>query len=86
MSPQDKQNVTESDAKRQRLGHVDFVKNLSPAQQEMLRTNPIQNFIQQKAVWNSNSMSAPCCLVFDASQPTSSGASVNDLLAKVQAT
>ena len=46
MSPQDKQDVTESDAKWQRLGHVDFVKKLSPAQQEMLRTNPVQNFIQ----------------------------------------
>ena len=46
MSPQDKQDVTESDAKWQRLGHVDFVKNLSPAQQEMLRTYPVQNFIQ----------------------------------------
>ena len=62
--------------------HVGFVKNLSPAQQEMLRTNPIQNFIPWRAVWNGNSVSTLCRLVFDVSQPTSSGTSLNDLLAK----
>ena len=41
MSPQGKQGFTDSKAKRQSHGHVDFVKNLSPTQQEMLRTNPI---------------------------------------------
>ena len=47
-----------------------------------LRTNPIQNFIPWRAVWNSNSVSTLCCLIFDVSQETSSGASPNDLLAK----
>ena len=82
MAPQGKQDVIESKAKLQSLGHVDFVKNLSSAQQKMLRTNPIQNFISWTAVWNGNSVSTPCRLVFDASQPTSSGASLNDLHAK----
>ena len=67
MAPQDKQDVIESEAKLQNLGHVDFVKNLSLAQQEMLRNNPIQNFIPWRAVWNGNSVSTPYCLVFDAS-------------------
>ena len=68
MAPQDKQDVIESEAKLQSFGHVDFVRNLSPAQQEMLRTSPIQNFIPYRAVWSDNSVSTPCRLVFDTSQ------------------
>ena len=48
----------------------------------MLTKNPVQNFIPWRAVWNSNSISTPCRLVFDASQPTASGTSLNDILAK----
>ena len=82
MAPQDKHEVIESEPKFESLGHVDFVKSLSPAQQEMLRINPVQNFIPWRAVWNGNSVSTPCRLVFDALQTTSSGASFNDLLAQ----
>ena len=81
-NPQDKKDVIESEAKLQQLGHVEFVKNLTAEQQEMLRNNPIQNFIPWRAVWNGNSISTPCRIVFDASQPTSSGVSLNDILAK----
>ena len=48
----------------------------------MLRTTPIQNFIPQREVWNGSSISTLCLIVFDVSQPTSSGAILNDLLAK----
>ena len=48
----------------------------------MLAKNPVQNFIPWRAVWNGNSISTPCSLVFDASQPTASGTSLNDILAK----
>ena len=48
----------------------------------MLRNNPIQNLILWHAVWNGNSISTPCHIVFDASQPASSGISLNDILAK----
>ena len=41
MFPQDKQDVMESGTKLKILEHVDFVKNLSPPQQEMLRSSPI---------------------------------------------
>ena len=71
MAPQDQRDVIESEAKLQSLRHVDFVKNPSLSQQEMLRTNPIQNVIPWRAVWNDNSMSTPCHLVCDTSQPTS---------------
>ena len=42
----------------------------------------IKHFIPWRAVWNNNSVTTPCRLVFDASQATSSGYSLNDLLAK----
>ena len=78
-NPQDKKDVIESEAKLQQLGHVDFVKNLTPDQQEILKNNPIQNFIPWRAVWNENSFSTPCFVVFDTSQPAASGVSLNDI-------
>ena len=35
-----------------------------------------------RAVWNGNSISTRCRLVFDVSQPTASGTSLNGILAK----
>ena len=63
----------------QQLGYVDYVRNLKPEQQEMLRSE-IQKFIPWRAVWNGNSISTPCRLVFDASQPQVG--SLNNILAK----
>ena len=55
----------------------------------MLRRSEIQNFIPWRAVWNENSISTPynspvnsIRLVFNASQPTAAGWSLNDILAK----
>ena len=48
----------------------------------MLRRSEIQNFIPWRPVWNGNSISTPCRPVFDASQPTAYGWSLNDILAK----
>ena len=81
-SPQDKDDVMKSEAKLQQMGFVDYVKNLTKEQQEMLRSSPIQNFIPWRAVWKGNSLSTPCRVVFDASQPTSTGYSLNSILAK----
>ena len=81
-NPKDKADVIESEAKLQSLGYVDYVRNLSTKHQEMLRTNEIQNYIPWRAVWNGNSVSTPCRIVYDASQPTPSGISLNDILAK----
>ena len=81
-NPHDKEDVIKSETKLQSLGHVEFVRNLTPEQQEMLTKNPVQNFIPWRAVWNGNSISTPCRLVFDTSQPTASGTSLSDILAK----
>ena len=81
-NPNDKKDVLTSEAKLQNLGYVDYVKNLSESQQSMLRQSPIQNFIPWSSVWKDNSISTPCRVVFNASQPTDSLVSLNDILAK----
>ena len=68
--------------KIQILGYVDNLGNLTPEQQEMLRSNKVQISIPWRAVWNENSVSTPCRVVFDASQPTASEWSLNDILAR----
>ena len=75
-NPQDKEDVIQSEIKLQSFGHVEFVKNLTPKQQEMLTKNPVQNFITWRAVWNGNSVSTPYHLVFDVSQLTASSTSL----------
>ena len=42
-NPHDKEDVIKSETKLQSLGHVEFVRNLTPEQQEMLTKNPAQN-------------------------------------------
>ena len=79
----DKKVVIESEEKLQQLGYVGYVLNLKPEQQEKLRRrSEMHNFIPWRTVWNGNSISTPCRLVFNASQPAASGWSLNDILAK----
>ena len=78
-----KKEVIESEEKLQPLGCVDYVRNVKPEHQEKFRSL-IQNFVPWRAVWNGNSISTSCRLVFDASQPTASGWSLNDILPKTK--
>ena len=80
--PKDKTDILESEAKLQRLGFVDYVRNLPEEVRKSLSNNPIQSFIAWRAMWKPSSVSTPCRIVFDASQPTPSGYCLNDLLAK----
>ena len=80
----DKADILESEAKLQKLGYVEYVENLTPEQQSTLREATNHNFIPWRAVWKESSISTPCRVVFDASHPTSSGVSLNDILAKGQ--
>ena len=77
-----KMEVIKSEAKLQELGFVEYVKNLSPEQQQRLSEDVIQNFIPWRVVHNSNSVTTPCRIAFDASHPTPSSYSLNDVLAK----
>eukprot|EP00794_Sanderia_malayensis_P020954 gene20954-biopygen15460 len=81
-NPSDKADIIASEAKLQQLGFVDYVHNLSEETQLSLQNNVIQNFIPWRAVWKVTSLSTPCRVVFDASLPTPSGYSLNDILAK----
>ena len=75
----DKDDVLISESK---LQSFDYVSNLSAKQQLMLQESTIKNFIPWRAVWKCSSVTTPCRVVFDASQSTRSGYSLNDLLAK----
>ena len=48
----------------------------------MLQEHPVQNYVPWRAVWKENSLSTPCRVVFDASNNTGSGFSLNDILVK----
>lgn len=78
----DKAEIIASESKLQSLGFVDYVDNLNQQQQSMLRDSPVKNFIPWRVVWKTTSISTPCRVVYDASHPTSTGFSLNDLLAK----
>ena len=78
----DKTDIIESERKLQQLGYVEYVSNLPHDIQRNLQDHPAQYFIPWRAVWKGNSVSTPCRIVFDASQATSSGYSLNDILAK----
>ena len=78
----DKEDVIASELKLQFRGHVEYVKNLTIEQQNVLKSHPIQNFIPWRVVWKENSVTTPCRVVFDASMPTASKYSLNDILAK----
>ena len=79
---EDKNDVIMSENKLQELGFVDFMENLTVEQQGKIMNSPMNYFIPWRSVWNMNSLSTQCRLVFDASQSTSTGVSLNCLLAK----
>ena len=79
---QDKNDIIKSENKLQQMGFVDYIRNLPSDVQVMLQENLIKYFIPWHAVWKGNSISTPCRVVFDTSQATSSGYSLNDILAK----
>ena len=79
---QDKADLITSENKLQRLGHVDYVQNLSQEQQRMLSERDMKYLIPWRVVWKQNSISAPCRIVFDASQITNTGYSLNDVIEK----
>ena len=64
------------------MGFVDFFENLSSSQKIKINESKIQYFIPWRAVWNTNPLSTPCKHVFDAPLTTSSGYSLNSILAK----
>ncbi|XP_066918053.1 uncharacterized protein [Clytia hemisphaerica] len=78
----DKDDILISEKKLQYLRFVEYVKHLPTDIQKQLSESQIKNFIPWRAVWKGSSISTPCRIVFDASMPTSTGFSLNDILAK----
>ena len=81
-SPKDKQDVIESERKMQELGFVDALENLTDEQRKRIFDSALQYFIPWRAVWNLNSLSTSCRLVFDGSHPTATGKSLNSISPK----
>ena len=80
--PDDMLSVLESERKMQDLGFVDYLSNLSSDEQDMIMNAEVRYFIPWRAVYNENSVTTPCRLVFYASMGCKGGCSLNSLLAK----
>ena len=79
---QDKNDIIKSENKLQQMGFVEYTRNLPSDVQVMLQQNLFKYFIPWCAVWKGNSISTLCRAFFNASQATSSGYSLNYILAK----
>ena len=71
-----------SESKLHYLGLVEFLENLTIEQQEKVKNSPVNYFIPRRSEGNMKSITTSCRLVYDASQTTSTGVSLNSLLAK----
>ena len=78
----DRNNVVKCENKLQRLGFIDYINDLSSEQKSKMENSEVQYFITWRPVWNNNSVTTPCRLVFEASQLTSSGYSLNSIVDK----
>ena len=78
----DKVEVIAAENKLQRLGKVEYVRNLPDDIQKMLESSPVQNFIPWNIAYKDTSVTTPCRPVWNASFPTASGKSLNDIVAK----
>ena len=81
LKPEDRLAVVESENKMQKLGFVDYVENLNQEQLAQIEGRP-KYFIPWRVVWNENSVSTGCRLIFDGTQSSHGGCSLNSLLAK----
>ncbi len=81
-SEDDKGQVIESEDKLQRLGFVDYFDNLSDEEKRLVLSSDVKYFIPWRAVWNPNSVSTECRVVYDATQHVKGGCALNEILAK----
>ena len=81
-NPNNKAALTRAEAALQAHGFVEWSKNLPPDVQKFLNEHAVQNFIPWRIAWKSDSVTSPVRPVFDASQPTPSGYSLNSITAK----
>ena len=81
-NPEDKRDVIESEMKLQKRGHVTDYDKIPPEIKIEVEEMGWSHFIPWRAVWNSNSTTTSCRVVFDMSATTETGLSLNDLSPK----
>ena len=80
--PDDKKALIAAMKKLFTLGFAVKLDDLTEQQKAMIMSCVVKYFIPWMAAFSKNSVSTPCRPVFNASSPTASGYSLNDLLAK----
>ena len=80
----DKRAVIESEQKLQILGFIDYFSNLKDDDKAMILGSDVKYFIPWRAVRNEKSQSRDCRLVFDGSQGTKGGFSLQGFLGKIR--
>ena len=80
--PNDKEDLIAAMKKLFVLGFARKFDDLTEQQKAIINASPVKYYIPWMAHWNFNSLSTPCRPVFNASSPTASGYSLNDLLPK----
>ena len=66
-NPSNKGDVIETEQKLQDAGFVDYFDNLTDEQKEKISNSKVHYYIPWRPVWNLNSVSTKCRIVFDAS-------------------
>ena len=82
LNPGDKMDVINAERNLQELGFVDFLENMTIIQQNKITSSAVNYFIPWRSVWNMNSLTTRCRLVYNASHPTSTGVSLDSILPK----
>ena len=80
-APEDKKEIIEAESKLQQLRYVKYLKDLPENEKNFIMNSEVKYFIPWRLAW-SKSISSPVRPVFDASQRTPGGCSLNDILAK----
>ena len=79
--PTEKDAIIQSESKLHDLGYVNWLENLPKEAQDQIMNN-VRYVIPWRVVYNQNSVSTPCRLVFDASCCPRGKSCLNSLLAK----
>ena len=80
--PSDRERIIAAMKKLFTLGYATKFEDLTEQQRSRIETSPVKYYIPWIVAWSKNSLTTPVRPVFNASSPTASGYSLNDLLAK----
>ena len=81
-NPSNKEDALRAEKKLHDAGFLAYLDELPEEQQRKILESSVKYFIVWRPVWNSNSVSTDCRIVFDASYSPRGEEAINDLLAK----